>query len=154
MGIVVSVAIAFFLSPFVLIKLGPTRFGIWAILNTVLGLYGFLDLGVRAAFEHRLTRAVYRRNQNYVNHVFGTGQHLTNMIGSVTAASSITAACVIAFSNLVPIELRMEVAICSLVYGCLMAAKFLFFPYQAIISSVRRFDVCLLYTSPSPRDRG
>ena len=140
-AIVVSVGIAFFLSPFVLIKLGPTRFGIWAILNTLLGLYGFLDLGVRAAFEHRLTRAVYRRNQKYVNHVFGTGQHLTTMIGSVTALVSIIAASAIAFTGLVPTELRTEVAMCTLVYGCLTAAKFLFFPYQAIISAVRRFDL-------------
>lgn len=137
----VSAITAFLLSPYVLIQLGPARFGIWAILNTLIGLYGFLDLGIRAAFEHRLTRAVYSRNPKYVNHVYGTGQHLTTRIGFVTTIVSAAAASVAAFTNLIPAELRNEVAICTLVYGTLTAIKFCFFPYEAIISAVRRFDI-------------
>ena len=140
-SILVSACIAFFLSPYVLIQLGPIRFGIWAVINSLIGVYGFMDVGVRAAFEHRLTRAVYRNNPKYVNHVFSTGQHLTRLFSVSTICISIVSAAVLWFSDLVPSEIRAEVSVCALMYGTLVAVKFWYFSYSALISALRRFDL-------------
>ena len=138
---VTSAVVAFIVSPIVILELGPERFGIWALINTIIGAYGFLDMGVRAAFEQRLSRAVYTKNQNYVNKVFSTGKNLTTKISIVSIIVSALIYFIFASTNLIPIKIRIEVATCTLVYGLLTASKFAFFPYLAIISALRRFDI-------------
>ena len=55
-GYLVSAAVALFLSPFVIGKLGDVHYGLWAMLISVTGYYGLLDLGVRSAVGLFVTR--------------------------------------------------------------------------------------------------
>jgi O-antigen/teichoic acid export membrane protein len=44
-----SAVISFFLGPYILGKLGTTTYGIWALIGSLVGYFGLLDLGVRSA---------------------------------------------------------------------------------------------------------
>jgi O-antigen/teichoic acid export membrane protein len=46
---VVSAAVGFFLSPFIVHNLGNSAYGAWVLLSSVTGYMGLLDLGVRSA---------------------------------------------------------------------------------------------------------
>lgn len=48
-ALVVNALIGFFLSPFVVHSLGNEAYGVWALLGSVVGYLGILDLGVRGA---------------------------------------------------------------------------------------------------------
>jgi len=44
-----SAVVGFFLAPYILGKLGTTTYGIWALIGSLVGYFGLLDLGVRSA---------------------------------------------------------------------------------------------------------
>src|SRR3984893_14220510 len=52
----ISGAISFFLSPFIVRHLGNSAYGIWVLLVSVTGYLGFLDLGIRGAVTRYVAR--------------------------------------------------------------------------------------------------
>jgi O-antigen/teichoic acid export membrane protein len=48
-GFLFSAVVSFFLGPYILGKLGSTSYGIWALIGSLVGYFGLLDLGVRSA---------------------------------------------------------------------------------------------------------
>jgi O-antigen/teichoic acid export membrane protein len=48
-GFLFSAAVSFFLGPYILGKLGTTSYGMWALIGSLVGYFGLLDLGVRSA---------------------------------------------------------------------------------------------------------
>jgi O-antigen/teichoic acid export membrane protein len=48
-GLAVSIAVGFFLSPFILHKLGDDAFGLWVLIFSITGYYGLFDLGIRSS---------------------------------------------------------------------------------------------------------
>ncbi len=55
-GFAVQVAVTFFLTPFVLHSLGSERYGVWMLIMSLTGYYGFFDLGFRASLTQHLAR--------------------------------------------------------------------------------------------------
>jgi O-antigen/teichoic acid export membrane protein len=49
---VVSVALSFFITPFIIRTLGDARYGTWSLIAQVTGYYGLLDFGVRHAVAY------------------------------------------------------------------------------------------------------
>src|SRR5438034_7416000 len=49
LSLAVSIGVAFFLSPFVVHRLGNVAYGIWTIVNSMIAYMGLLDLGLRGA---------------------------------------------------------------------------------------------------------
>jgi len=48
-GFLFSAVVSFFLGPYILGKLGTTSYGMWALITSLVGYFGLLDLGVRSA---------------------------------------------------------------------------------------------------------
>lgn len=140
-ALLVTALFSLFCTPYILSNLGDTKFAIWAILNTVFGVSGLVDIGLRASFELRLTRAWHLNNLHYINVTFVTGKHLTSQISYFIAAATITSAAVIVLTNLVPTPLRYEVTLAVLTLGLQLCMTLKLFPYGALIVAMRRFDV-------------
>jgi O-antigen/teichoic acid export membrane protein len=49
LGLGVTIVVGFFLSPFILHKLGDAAFGLWVLIFSVTGYYGLFDLGIRSS---------------------------------------------------------------------------------------------------------
>jgi O-antigen/teichoic acid export membrane protein len=77
-GFLFSAVVSFFLGPYILSKLGTTTYGIWALIGSVVGYFGLLDLGVRSAVT------------KFLASFFSTGNH--------QGASDIKSAAVLAFA--------------------------------------------------------
>jgi O-antigen/teichoic acid export membrane protein len=56
MGLLVHVAVGFFLSPLILHKLGDNAFSLWVLVFSVTGYYGVLDLGIRSSIVRYVAR--------------------------------------------------------------------------------------------------
>jgi O-antigen/teichoic acid export membrane protein len=48
-GLAVNVAVGFFLSPFILHRLGDDAFGLWVLVFSLTGYYGLFDFGIRSS---------------------------------------------------------------------------------------------------------
>src|SRR6516164_5380032 len=48
-GLGVSLAVGFFLSPYILHRLGDDAFGLWILVFSFTGYYGLFDLGIRSS---------------------------------------------------------------------------------------------------------
>src|SRR5439155_6282785 len=66
LSLAVSIGVAFFLSPFIVHRLGNVAYGIWTLVNSMIAYMGLLDLGMRGA----VTRFVSRHHSQ--------GEHLAS----------------------------------------------------------------------------
>ena len=48
-GLAVNIAVGFFLSPFILHRLGDDAFGLWVLIFSLTGYYGIFDFGIRSS---------------------------------------------------------------------------------------------------------
>ena len=55
-AIFLGMAITFVLSPFVVHQLGDTRYGLWAVVGSLVGYLGLLDLGIRVGVTRFVAR--------------------------------------------------------------------------------------------------
>jgi O-antigen/teichoic acid export membrane protein len=56
LGLLVQVAVGFFLSPFILHKLGGNAFSLWVLVFSLTGYYGVFDLGIRSSIVRYVAR--------------------------------------------------------------------------------------------------
>src|SRR5207237_4872584 len=66
LALAISIGVAFFLSPFIVHRLGNIAYGIWTLVNSMIAYMGLLDLGMRGA----VTRFVSRHHSQ--------GEHLAS----------------------------------------------------------------------------
>lgn len=71
-GYAANVVIAFFLTPFVIESLGDRSYGIWAVLISLTGYYGLLDLGVRGALTQYVARYLAKGDLGAANRTVST----------------------------------------------------------------------------------
>ena len=61
--LVASVAVSFFLMPFLIHALGDRWYGMWALIGSITSYYALLDLGLTSAVNRFLTQAVARDDE-------------------------------------------------------------------------------------------
>jgi O-antigen/teichoic acid export membrane protein len=64
LGLLVHVAVGFFLSPFILHKLGNNAFSLWVLVFSLTGYYGVLDLGIRSSIVRYVARFAATGDEN------------------------------------------------------------------------------------------
>jgi O-antigen/teichoic acid export membrane protein len=64
LGLLVHVAVGFFLSPFILHKLGDNAFSLWVLVFSLTGYYGVLDLGIRSSIVRYVARFAATGDEN------------------------------------------------------------------------------------------
>ncbi len=82
-GVALTMFVGLVLSPYVIHKLGAEGYGIWALLFSLIGYYGLLDLGVRSALV-RYTAFFYARHE-----LAKVNQLINTVIAYYTAGASV-----------------------------------------------------------------
>jgi O-antigen/teichoic acid export membrane protein/glycosyltransferase involved in cell wall biosynthesis len=140
-GYAVQIAVAFFLTPFVVHSLGETRYGIWTLVVGVTGYYGLLDLGLSSGMTQYLTRYLAANDIDKLNRSASTGFLALSGVGTFVFIGSL----IIAFSasSLFQIQAASssEVTWILAVTGTSVALQFVFFTYSAVFTALQRFDL-------------
>jgi O-antigen/teichoic acid export membrane protein len=140
-GYAVHVAVAFFLTPYIIHSLGQTRYGIWTLVIGITGYYGLLDLGVASGMTQYLTRYLAANEIDKLNRSASTGFVALSGIGLLVFIGSL----IIAFSasSLFKIQAASptEVTLVLAITGTSVALQFVFFTYSAVFTAVQRFDL-------------
>src|SRR3974390_136077 len=71
-GVAANLAIALLLNPYIIRKLGPERYGIWALIFTVIDYFWFFDLGLTPAVANFCARYWTNRETEKINQVINT----------------------------------------------------------------------------------
>ena len=66
-------ALSFVLTPYIVHKIGIERFGIWAIANTAIHFFLFLDLGIGSSFVKYIAEYNTKKDYKMINEVINTG---------------------------------------------------------------------------------
>jgi O-antigen/teichoic acid export membrane protein len=66
-------ALSFLLTPYIVHKIGIERFGIWAIANTAIHFFLFLDLGIGSSFVKYIAEYNTKKDYKRINEVINTG---------------------------------------------------------------------------------
>jgi O-antigen/teichoic acid export membrane protein len=66
-------ALSFLLTPYIVHKIGIERFGVWAIANTAIQFFLFLDLGIGSSFVKYIAEYNTKKNYKMINEVVNTG---------------------------------------------------------------------------------
>jgi O-antigen/teichoic acid export membrane protein/glycosyltransferase involved in cell wall biosynthesis len=82
LGFAAQVVATFFLSPILIHGLGDSRYGIWALVDSVLAYLMLFDLGVAAAVVRFVARYEAARNRKELNRVFNTSVFIFAIAGS------------------------------------------------------------------------
>jgi len=92
-GHAVQLVVLFFLSPFIVHRLGDSLYGVWEMVASLVGYMGFADLGVRPAVVHFVAKHDARGETDalnrYVNTAFvsfATGGLLVLLVSAVLAS--------------------------------------------------------------------
>lgn len=140
-GYAVQIAVAFFLTPYVIHSLGDTRYGIWTLVIGLTGYYGFLDLGIASGMTQYLTRYLAVNNIENLNKTASTGFVALSGCGLLVFIASVVLA--LSASNIfqIPSSAVNEAALVILITGVSVAIQFSLMTYSAVFTAVQRFDL-------------
>lgn len=80
---VVTIAITFYQTPFILAALGDSRYGTWTLIGQVTGYYGLLDLGTRGAIAHFVSRHLAADAPSEANRYISAGLTMLTLAGLI-----------------------------------------------------------------------
>jgi O-antigen/teichoic acid export membrane protein len=140
-GYAFQVAIAFFLTPFILHALGEARYGVWTLAIGLTGYYGLLDLGFSAGVTQYLTRYLAARDIESLNRTASSGVVALTCCGTAVLIGSLVIAFNASAIFQIPASAATEVALVIAIMGVSVAMQFGFFTYSAVFTAVQRFDL-------------
>jgi len=74
--------VSLLVTPFIIHSLGDHLYGIWALVSTVVGYYGLLELGLSTAVGRYAAMALGADNQKRLNEVLNTSLALFSLLGA------------------------------------------------------------------------
>jgi O-antigen/teichoic acid export membrane protein len=140
-GFFVQFAVTMALTPLVLDALGESRYGVWALLSTITGYYGLLDVGARTSIMRSIVRYAAVGDYDRMNRVASAG--LVTLLGCAVVLLSVTCVCAVFGSSFLrmPGDLAADFRWCVLAIGTSVAVQFCFFAHSAAISARQRHDL-------------
>jgi O-antigen/teichoic acid export membrane protein len=82
-GLAVSIAVGFFLSPFILHRLGDDAFGLWVLIFSITGYYGLFDLGIRSSIIKYVAKYSAVRDYDSLTSLINTSLFAYSCLGGV-----------------------------------------------------------------------
>ncbi len=133
--------IVYFLSPYIVHQLGNEAYGIWAIVMTMTGYFGFADFGIRPAIVHFIAKHDALKAPDEVNRFVNTAFTTFAAGGVVVLLGSIAASQVLPAAFGVPAALQSDAAWAVVVTGLTLALTMPPNAFSAVLIGRQRFDV-------------
>jgi O-antigen/teichoic acid export membrane protein len=150
LALAVSMAVSFFLYPFLIRHLGEARYGVWALLGSITGYLGLLDFGFGLAVTKYVAEYEGGGDRDRVRAVLRGGARLYfySSLGVAAAAAALYGG----FPRLFPhleAGLGGEARLVLLVVGADLVFSFWFLTVRAGLEGLQRFDVTSLLNALS-----
>lgn len=136
-----SIIIAFFMMPFLIHSLGDTQYGLWVLVGTLTGYYGFLDFGLASATQRYISQALGNNAYEKMNIVVNSSLFVYTFLGIGILAVSFIVSVVVFYTA--SQEHATTLAITSLILGTTFSVQFPARTFGGILRSYIRQDIVI-----------
>lgn len=137
---ILTIAVSFFMMPFVIRSIGDRWYGLWILAATFIGYYGFFDFGLSTANERFISRALGTNDHTEINKIFNTSLLLFFFAGLLTLVFSVTVAILSGYMVDDPVDIQIF-RIVILIFGLDVAISFPVRAFNGYLYAHVRYDV-------------
>ena len=141
LGFACHVATTLFLTPLMISELGHETYGLWIFLQTLIGYYGLIDIGLRAGVTQTVTRKVATGNPNDLTDFLNGTLPLLWKIAFGIVAIGLIAALILPFWIKIQEVSSPSLSLIIVMQSAGVAFTFCFFPFSAILPGMQRYDL-------------
>ena len=140
-GVALNIAIGLLLSPYIIRKLGPERYGIWVLVFTLVDYLWFFDLGFNTSVTQFVAKYRARNEPDQINRVINTGLVYFCCVAIVFALATLLVAWrgVGLFKIVDPLN-REDFRIVILIVGLGWAINFPLHFFSSCLDAFQRYD--------------
>jgi O-antigen/teichoic acid export membrane protein len=140
-GQAVSLALSFFVAPFVVRSLGNSEYGIWMLMVAISGYLSLLDLGVRAAVTRYLARFAAEGDHASASRMASASLRIFAAMGVVGIAASLVLALFVLDRFGVPEHDLGTARLLLILVGVNVAVSLVSGVYGGAVAALQRFDL-------------
>ncbi|MDB4915878.1 MAG: polysaccharide biosynthesis protein [Gemmatimonadetes bacterium] len=138
---VFTVAVNFFVAPYVVRTLGSTVYGTWVLLSSLVGYMGLLDLGVRSAVMRYLALHHARAEDVEAGRSASAGLVIFGALGLVAVVAALVCAAVLPRFFTIPPDTVATARIVVVVGGLGVAVSLISGVFGGSLAALQRFDL-------------
>jgi O-antigen/teichoic acid export membrane protein len=137
----VSIALGFFISPFIVRTLGDSGNGYWSLVVTLTAYFGYFDLGIHSGIGHYITRHLASGDERALNRTFNSALSVLMAIGALAVLGSLVLSAMLpGFFHVSP-ENTPAVRMALLTMGLVTAVKFPLSAFHGVLAGAQRYDL-------------
>lgn len=133
--------VSFFLSPFVVHRLGDSAYGIWVLLGSFVGYLGLLDFGVRGAVTRFVAASHARLDHREASVIVAAALKLFGLLSALAIVLAAVLAIVMGDLFNIPPALLPESRLVVFLGGLTVATAFMGGVFGGVVAGLHRFDI-------------
>jgi O-antigen/teichoic acid export membrane protein len=139
----VGMAVAFFLRPFLIDRLGDAEYGVWTLITCLTGYLGLMDLGIRSSLVKFVAQHSGEEDPGALNRAVSTGFFVNAALGAlgICAVAVFVPLVGTVFGANIPPEILGRARIALLVVGVQMALSLPLSVYCQAIAGFQRYEI-------------
>lgn len=137
---ILSIAISFFMLPFLVNKLGDKWYGIWTIVGSLLGYYYLIDFGLATAVTRYVTQYIAKKESHNVNIIINTSLVIYTIMALVIFIITIIISYIANYFVTDTQDLYL-IRLVIIIMGLNLAVEFPFKAFSGIIGAYVRYDL-------------
>ncbi|MHA1280249.1 MAG: MATE family efflux transporter [Candidatus Helarchaeota archaeon] len=87
-ALAINIIVGLLLTPFIIVHLGKTGYGIWTLISSIIGYYGILDFGLSSAITRYVARYYGQKDYEAINKTVNTSLMIFIVVGFLTICIS------------------------------------------------------------------
>jgi O-antigen/teichoic acid export membrane protein len=135
----VTIAVSFLLTPYIITHVGQTNYGIWAILTSIIGMYGLLDLGVTSAVARYGAYYLGERDSEKLNSVYSSSMLVFSLICILCLCVTVLISQPLALYFNIPKNAQLDFKITLKFFGLSVGLTFISSMFVALLRAHERY---------------
>lgn len=140
-GLASQLAVTFFLTPFVVSELGLEAYGVWLLLQSTVGYYGLVDMGLRAGLTQTITRRIALNDVDGIRRHLGAALPFLSLLGLAVVLIGCGIALLLPFAVGMSTTLSRGLWVVILIQALAVALQMPLAPYSAVLVGLQRYDI-------------
>ncbi len=141
LGTIANMAVGFFLSPFILHRLGDVAFGVWVLANSVVAYLGLLDLGMQSSVLRFVSKGHTKGDHQGASEAISAALWVRLQVSALALILSAGLAVVFPHVFKVPADLANDARKAILLIGVITAITMSVGVVGGVISALNRYDL-------------
>jgi O-antigen/teichoic acid export membrane protein len=138
-GLVVNIAVGFFLSPFVLHHLGDDAFGLWILIFSLTGYYGIFDFGIRSSLIRYVSKFQATGDKEHLARLINTSLFVYTCLGLILMVPTVLGSFYVDRFFHIPTAFLHDAKILFFMVGTCIAVGFPLGMSGGILEGLQRF---------------